>query len=117
MNGSSTAQRMAEPSAAARWVLGTLCSVAVSCRPTSLPTPRAPDDPDMSYPPGCASQGASHCLGPCDAGEPAACLWVAHALERSGPHHDPDRARALVIRACDRGYSRACAHWGMAIVS
>jgi hypothetical protein len=78
-----------------------------------LPSPAAPDDPDMTYPPACAGEGLVRCARACDKGDAAACLWVAQAWEEPSPRRDPERARRLMTRACKADDARACAHLGL----
>ena len=105
-------QQMAVPGAFVRLalVIATGCGAAAK-----LPTPPPPEDPDMSYPPGCAADGVARCARACDKGEPAACLWVAQAWDEPSPRRDPERAQALMTRACEGELPRACAHLGLVV--
>ncbi len=69
----------------------------------------------MTYPPRCDAKGMAACETACEADDPAACLWLAHALELDG--RAPARVRKLRERACEGGYARACGHLGLAIAT
>lgn len=56
------------------------------------------------------------CQRACKGEDAASCTWVAHALlVPAGPHHDPGRAHALLARACEDRFFRACADLGLSI--
>jgi hypothetical protein len=82
-----------------------------------LPSPPPPEDPDMSFPPSCASAGVTRCARACDKDDAAACLWVAHAWDEPGPRRNAERAHTLTTRACERDFPRACAELGLAVAS
>jgi hypothetical protein len=107
-----------QPTAGPRaFACAAIVASSLACR-APLPSPPAPEDPDLAYPPACAAKGMALCEHACDDDrDPGACLWVAESLALPGPRHDAELARALVTRACGRGFLRACAQLGVALAS
>lgn len=101
-------------------VLVSALTLLLACRGTTRSPDdarlEAPGDADADYPPTCAELGPATCQGPCGAGDPAACLHLAEGyVEGVGVEADPQRGIALMRKACDAGFGRACAYLAAAI--